>query len=139
MPLGNRGQFVTEPQLTLCLPNQSVNKLQFLSKCGILHCINKYELNVSSSPGSHFPQGRLSGSSGFFPLSPFPCRDHLLGSGGCHSSNQYPELAGWAAKGSKRVGQFLTSSLISSFTFQIECLPACFAEVNPVCLKLVQT
>lgn len=83
-----------------------------------------------------FPKAAWQGTQGFVP---FPCRDHLLGSGGCHPNNQYPGRAPGAGKGSRGARQSLTSPLISSSTFQTECFNACFEKVNPVSLKLVQS
>lgn len=68
-----------------------------------LDCIKKPELNVSSCSGSHSPQGSLVGNWGG-GAAPFPCRDHLLGSGGCHPSNQYPGRAAEAGKAAKGLG-----------------------------------
>lgn len=106
MPLGDRGASFS---LTLCLQHQQRLEMRgsLLPNGVTLDCIKKLELNVSSHSGSRSPQGSLVGSSG---AAPFPCRDHLLGSGGCHPSNQYlgrTAEAGRAAKGLGSLRLFL--------------------------------
>lgn len=100
--------------------------------------INRQELNVGSSPGSSFPQGRLAGSSGGLPLSPAEiiCWDQM---GVTPVLDQYPGRAAGQGGAAKRPGtfEFFFFFLISSFTFQIDCLPTCFDKVNAMCLKLV--
>lgn len=74
-----------------------------------------------------FPKADWPGAGGF---APFPCRDHLLGSGGCHPAiNTLGELQG-------QEGQQMGWALPHSpFYLQIKCSPAWFAKVNPACLK----
>ena len=48
-----------------------------------------------------FPKADWPGAGGF---APFPCRDHLLGSGGCHPSNQYPGRAAGAGRAANALG-----------------------------------
>jgi hypothetical protein len=63
-------------------------------------------------------------------FAPFPCRDHLLGSGGVTPAiNTLGELQG-------QEGQQMGWALPHSpFYLQIKYSPACFAKVNPACLK----
>lgn len=137
MALGDGG---TAFSLTLRLQSQQrleTDELQFASKrCDPgLHKEARAECQLS--PRKPFSPRQRGGELRGLPLSPAEiiCWDQV---GVTPAINTRGELLG--QEGQQRDPQPLTSpSLISSFPSQIECLPACFEKVNPVCLKLVQS